>query len=412
MRATPCLVCCLFLLGGTANAEPLHGRLQLQDVFAQDRSQSIASALGARTRNDVLGDLRLNWSPHWQDWNLDTAYRAGFDVGDTPRFTAQQNSLGVFPAAPPATWWDLSNQFIKGRRVSATQRIDRLSLAYTSTHFVVRTGRQALTWGAGFVFRPMDLFDPFAPDATDTEYKPGTDMLYGQYLFDDGSDLQGVIVPRPAHRGGGLTANASSFALRFHTTVGTYQTTWLVAHDHGDTVAAFGINGSLGGATWNGEIMPTFVKGGGTFVSMLANISNAGKLWGRDVTYYAEYYRNGFGMSRRHYALTDLPQALIGRLLRGQVFNTGRDYLAAGAQIQWTPLLQISPTLIANLNDHSLYVFGEATYSLSDNLNLIGGAQFPIGPKRTEFGGLPAVSTAPPYLTQPARYYVQIRRYF
>ncbi len=64
----------------------------------------------------------------------------------------------------------------------------------------------------------MDLFDPFAPDATDTEYKPGTDMLYGQYLFDDGSDLQAVIVPRPAHRGGGLTGNASSFALRFHTT--------------------------------------------------------------------------------------------------------------------------------------------------------------------------------------------------
>ena len=32
----------------------MHGRLQLQDVFAQDGAQSLAAALGRSTRNDAL----------------------------------------------------------------------------------------------------------------------------------------------------------------------------------------------------------------------------------------------------------------------------------------------------------------------------------------------------------------------
>ena len=407
-RLAPIAVVALLLPALSAQAEPVHGRLQLQDVYAREGSQSLAAALGARQRNDVLGELRVSWAPRIGTWSFDAAYTIGFDAGDGPAYAP----LAILPAAPPRSWWDLTDTFIADRRLTATQRIDRLSVAYTGTHLVLRAGRQALTWGAGLVFRPMDLFDPFAPDATDTEYKPGTDMLYGQYLFDDGTDLQAVIVPRPAKRGGGLTADASSFALHLHTTISGLQTTWLIARDHGDTVIGLGLNGSLGGATWNAEIIPTMVRGGGTYTSALLNITDAGKLWDRDVTYFAEYFHNGFGVEAAHYTLASLPAPLIGRLLRGQVFNTGRDYLAAGAQIQWTPLLQIAPTLIANLDDRSVYAIGEATWSLSDNLNLIVGAQLPIGPARTEFGGLPLLAPTPPYLEAPARVYLQLRRYF
>lgn len=401
-----------FLASGAAQAEPVHGRVQFQDVYAWDGPQSVGAALDARNRNDVLGDLRLSWKPRWDNWHFDVAWRVGFDAGDTPRFTVREAALGVLPPAPPSTWWDLTSGLIDQAHFTAAQRVDRLSIGYTGAHVVVRAGRQALTWGAGLVFRPMDLFDPFAPDATDTEYKPGTDMVYGQYLFDDGSDLQLVVVPRPAHRGGGLTSNASSFALHFHTTLGSLQTTWLIARDHGDMVLGVGINGSLGGATWNTEAIPTIVKGGGTYTSVLLNISNAGTLWERDVTYFAEYYRNGFGVDRARYALSTLPAPLVNRLLRGQVFDTGRDYLAAGAQIQWTPLLQISPTLIANLDDTSLYAIAQTTYSLNDNLNLIVGAQVPIGPANSEFGGIPLAPKLPVYLAPSSRFYLQIRQYF
>jgi hypothetical protein len=412
MRTILGLACCAVLMTGTAKAEPVRGRIQLQTVYAQDDAQSLAAALGAKSRSDLLGDARLEWKPQRDHWRFDLAWRVGFDAGDTPKFEKLQAATQLFPAPPPTSWWDLGGSIVHEPHLTAAQRIDRLSVTYTSAHLVLRAGRQALTWGAGLVFRPMDLFDPFAPNSTDTEYKPGTDMVYGQYLFDDGSDIEAVIVPRPAHRGGELTANGSSFALRAHTALGAYQTTWMIARDHGDTIAAIGINGALGGATWNLEVLPALVKGGDANVSMLANISDAGTLFGRDITWFGEYFRNGYGLYRRHYTVSQLPAALVGRLLRGQLFNTGRDYAALGAQYQWTPLVQIKPTLIANLDDQSLYLLGEATWSLNDNLNLVVGAQTAIGPKRTEFGGLPLYAAMPPYLTQPARAYIQIRQYF
>jgi hypothetical protein len=36
----------------------------------------------------------------------------------------------------------------------------------------------------------MDLVNPFDPASIDTEYKAGDDMLYVQYLQDNGNDMQ------------------------------------------------------------------------------------------------------------------------------------------------------------------------------------------------------------------------------
>lgn len=403
----------LLALAQAAHAQALdiRGRAVLGGQYAYEDSKSLTALLGENTRSDALGDLRLIWQPRDDAWNFDFAYQLTADAGDTAALTRYENLLDRF-VIPPVTLFDLSDTFIDGKRFSATQRIDRLSVSYTSTHLVIRLGRQALTWGSGLVFHPMDLFDPFAPNAIDTEYKPGADMLYAQYLFDDGSDLQFVAVPRPARLHGSPDSNESSFALHYHRAIGDFQTTWLLARDRRDIVTGIGVNGSLGGATWNVEIVPTFVRNGPTLTSAVANISDATKLLGRDATLFVEYYRNGFGDSARHYDLIDLSEPLIVRIFRGQMFVTGRDYLAAGAQLQWTPLLEIDPTLIVNLDDRSFYAVAQATYSLRENLNLVAGAQIPAGPRRTEFGGIALIGAAPPFYEHPATFYVQLRRYF
>jgi hypothetical protein len=403
----------LLVLAQAAHAQALdiRGRAVLGGEYAYEDSKSFTALIGENTRSDALGDLRLIWQPHEGAWDFDLAYQLTADAGDTPVLTRYENLLRRL-VVPPTTLFDLSDTFINGKRFSAIQRIDRLSLSYTSDHLVIRLGRQALTWGSGLVFHPVDLFDPFAPNAIDTEYKPGADMLYAQYLFEDGSDLQFVVVPRPTYQNGPPDSNESSFALHYHRAIGGFQTTWLLARDRRDVVAAIGVNGSLGGATWNVEVEPTFVRAGPTLMSAIANVSDATTLFGRDATLFAEYFRNGFGESARHYDLIDLSQPLILRLFRGQMFVTGRDYLAAGSQLQWTPLLEIDPTLIVNLDDHSLYAIAEATYSLRENLNLVLGAQIPAGPERTEFGGVAFIGAASPFYEHPATMYVQLRRYF
>ena len=169
---------------------------------------------------------------------------------------------------------------------------------------------------------------------------------------------------------------------------------------------------ALGGATWNVELVPTVINDGPTRTSALGNVSDALTLAGRNATVFLEYYHNGFGVGRGNFTLTSLPPDLADRLARGQLFDTRRDYLAAGLTLEVNPLLNVSPTLIVDLDDGSLFALVAATYSLSDNLNLIGGVQFPAGPAGTEFGGIPLAPGSQTLLSPARQIYLQIRKYF
>ena len=154
------------------------------------------------------------------------------------------------------------------------------------------------------------------------------------------------------------------------------------------------------------------LRTGGVRVSGVANISDAMTLLGRNATVFAEYYRNGFGVSGQPFDLASLPPDLVARLARGQVFDTRRDYLAGGLTLEVTPLLDLSPTLIVDLDDGSVLPLIAATYSLADNVTLAAGLQTPIGRAHSEFGGLPLTSTSPVTLAPPGQVYLQLRRYF
>lgn len=402
------LVFALLLIPVPAFAD-IHGRLELQDFAAFARSDSLDALLHARDRNDIAGNLRLTWEPQWDRWSFSVHYLVEADYGDGVPLARAES--GILPA-PPSTLFDLSTLFANHASFRSEQRIDRLALGYASPDLVLRVGRQALTWGGGLVFRPMDLFDPFAPNATDTEFKPGTDIVYAQWLFGEGSDLQAIAVPRPAVKGEGPTADASSFALLFHKGLADIQTTWLLARDHGDWTAAAEVSGPLGGASWDVELMPVFLVSGGTRVSALANISDAITLFDRNATIFAELFHNGFGTTASNATLTTLPLDLVDRLSRGQLFSLRKNYVAAGATVEWTPLLNLSPTLIVDLDDGSFYALASASYSLADNLTLVAGAQIPVGPRGSEFGGL-SVSPVIPATGGPApQIYIHLRRYF
>lgn len=398
-----------FLAAGTVAGDDLKGRVALSVVGALSGDDSIEATLGAQARGDLFGNFRLMWEPRWDDWDFVVHYELSKDIGSTVKL--MQELAPYLPEAPPATLFDLSHTIIDTDTALLVQKIDRLSLGYSAPRFVVRVGRQALTWGAGTVFHPMDLINPFAPGATDTEYKPGVDMIYAQVLFDDGSDLQLAAVPRAATPSGPVTADASSFAARYHRSIGELTASLLLARDHGDWTAGLGLSGSIGGAVWNAEIVPTREPDGTIKTSGLANISGATMLFERNAIWFAEYFHNGFGAANGT-ALDALPADLVDRLARGQVFNTSFDYLAAGMTVEWTPLLTISPTAIVNLNDGSFLLAAQAARSINDNLDLHAGLQVPVGPPLTEFGGLPVSGATAPYVAPPATAFVELRQYF
>lgn len=405
----PVAAIALALLTGSAHAGDLRGRIELTDLGAFTDPTSLDASLGAEDRNDVLGDLRIMYEPRWDNWDFSFAYRLSADVGRGVELA--RDTAALMPPKPPATLFDLTQDIVNTDHALVTQKIDRLSLGYSSGNFVARVGRQALTWGAGTVFHPMDLVDPFAPETVDTEYKPGVDMAYVQMLFDDGSDLQAIAVPRRATPGGPVSLDASTLALHYHRTLGDIGLTAILARDHGDWTAGLGLSGALGGAVWNAELVPTLLPNGTLRTSGLVNISGATTIFDRNATLFAEYFHNGFGAANGS-ALDALPADLVDRLSRGQVFNTSRNYLAAGLSLEWTPLFTFSPSVILNLDDKSLDLAAEANWSLNDNLNLIAGVQVPVGPSGTEFGGLPVSGGGAPYAEPPTTAYMQLRQYF
>src|SRR6056297_2797724 len=87
------------------HAAPVHGRLELQDVFAHESDQSVSALLGKRDRNGVLGNLRVTWEPRQGPWRFAFQYQLGFDAGDTPILAKREKALALFPKAPPRTWW-------------------------------------------------------------------------------------------------------------------------------------------------------------------------------------------------------------------------------------------------------------------------------------------------------------------
>ena len=120
-----------------------------------------------------------------------------------------------YPPPLPTTLLNLTTTLQSGPTTLVTNRIDRLSVTWSSPRLVLRLGRQAITWGGGLVFRPLDIVAPFPPTATETAYKPGADMLYAQVLFDSGADIQAVAVPRPLTAGGPPAHYASTVAVRW-----------------------------------------------------------------------------------------------------------------------------------------------------------------------------------------------------
>lgn len=393
---------------GADNA--LHGRFELSALRAAAPATSLDAFLGTASHSDIGTNLRLTWQPNWGNWDFSLHYVLRGTTGEG--VSLDRAKAAMLPPAPPATLFDLSDTITDAGNRQLTQTIDRLSLGYSTPNFVFRIGRQALTWGSGQVFHPMDLVDPFAPNAVDTEYKPGVDMAYAQFLFDDGSDLQAVAAPRPARRGGPATDGASTYALHYNRFSGALGTALLLARDRGDWTLGLGLSGPLGGASWNAEIVPTFEAGGAVKTSALLNISLAGALAGRNATFFGEYFHNGFGVAKQGTALDALPADLTARLVRGQLFTTSRNYLAGGMSLEMTPLLTLSPSIIANLDDGSYYASLQGNLSITDNTALVFGAQGPFGPRRTEFGGLPVSGNTAPYASEPSTAFLQLRHYF
>jgi len=392
--------------GGHTKYQYIHTRIP-EDSVLQDVN-------GDRLQDHNL-EVRLKAAARRGRWDVKTHFQFVSVYSDTLS-GSRDLQLPVFPAAgvinDKRRWFDLTHELRNEGKNASVLRLDRISIAYTGDKTVLRFGRQAISWGTGLLFTPMDIFNPFDPTAVDKEYKTGDDMLYGQYLLENGNDVQAVAVVRRDLVSGDVEQDESSLAVKYHGFLGGSEYDLLLAEHFAERVVGLGLSTDFGGAIWRADLVWTDTDSGGVF-SAVGGTSYSGVVGGHNWTGFLEYFYSGFGQSDGDYSAAGLAENpdLLKRLTRGEVFNLGRHYLGASVMVELTPLLNLTPNVFINLTDPSALAQVVLSYDWKQDFQLLGALNFPIGSGGSEYGGIDAGQPGL-YVSTGASLFAQLAWYF
>ena len=367
------------------------GHLKYQGLVTNLPDDSLLQDFSDDPAFDDFLDLRLNLSGGAGAWRWHTDYQLQARRGDRLSLLQQNLGTGFISSSLPNDdhrIFDLTHVISEKDGAILAHRLDRLYLSHITNSTVFIIGRQAVSWGNGIIYNPMDFFNPFDPAAFDTEYKTGDDMIYGQYLLDSGDDLQAVWVGR-RDDAGDITGQVSSLALKYHGFSTSQEFDLLIAEHYDQGMIALGGATDWVGALWRSDLVITDTDEG-SVTSAVINWSYSWITASRNVSTTIEYFHNGFGIDDGDYSvdnLADHPE-LLARLTRGELFTLGVNYLSATATVELTPLWLLTTNIFNNLDDGSSLLQFVSLHDLQQNLQLILALDIPLGSAGTEFGGI------------------------
>jgi hypothetical protein len=409
----------LLFIGAAALADEkpyeIGGHTKLRFIGTTFPAESAFRPLTGSESLDLEGDLRLNFKAAPGRWTFHADYQLIGLYGDRVEYTRDLPPAIelLSPRLPDdrRRLFDLTKVMHDRDKAALLHRLDRLWAGYASEKAVLRLGRQAISWGNGLFYAPMDLVNPFDPAAIDTEYKAGDDMVYLQYLQDNGNDLQAAVVVRRNLLNGEVESEQATVAAKYHGLVGDSEYDLLIAEHYDDLVFGLGGTYSAGGAVLRGDLVVTDTDSD-THVQLVANWSYSWTWRGRNMSGAVEYYFNGFGQEAGRYDSASLAgnADLLARLARGETFTVGRHYLAGSILIEMSPLWTLTPTVLANMADPSALLQIVTSRSLSDNVTFLGSLNVPIGPNGSEFGGIESGNGL--YLSSGPGAFAQLAWYF
>ena len=396
------------------------GRLRTTGWVSRVTDDTLFEPVGTGTYFDASTNFRLTNETFFTDAVFtEIHYELLWFGGDTLR---KQNELqDIFPNLPdnflflgaPLTddrrLMDLTDIIKEEDSWFLAQRLDRLYLSLLGDQGSLRIGRQAITWGNGFVFNPMDLFNPFPPTAIDRDYKVGDDMINAQYSVKPFGDLQLLYVARRNPDTDTIEFDQASLAGKMHFALGTNEFDAMVSKHFKDQVIGAGAQGYIGDTAWRLDTTWTFLDDGDDYLSVVANMDYSWVWLKKNFYGFIEYYYNGLGKDDYADALRD--PNITERLARGELFALGRNYLSGHLQIELHPLVKLSLTSINNIKDPSGIWQPYLVWDITQNLQLTGGLNLLYGDKNSEFGGFELPGTDLRTRT-PDRAYVWFIYYF
>lgn len=279
---------------------------------------------------------------------------------------------------------DMTSEFVTDDGLRGYHRIDRAMLELRGTMARLRLGRQALTWGNGLVFNPLDLFNPFSPVDVIRDYKLGEDMAVVNFSLSE-SEVELVAVPRRESGGGGVRGKASSVGARWHFFAGGVEADVLAALHREDAVLGLGLRGTVGDAAWRTDLRWTRLTDAEReqAVDMVLSLDRSWVWAGRNWYGLLEYYHQGLSAN----SLPATGQALLRRLDNGETYVLGRDYVAVKLDVEVHPLVHVGGLALVNLHDPSGLIQPMLTWSVTANTDFLLIGTVCTGRDGTEYGG-------------------------
>ena len=355
-------------------------------------------------------DFRLKNTIFFSDWgSFETHYEAVLAGGDTTKAANDLETLDLFqgsgqvfnrPINDDRRFFNFTSIIEEEDYYTLYHRLDRFVLTVQPQWGVINLGRQAMTWGNGLVFNPMDLFNPFAPTDIERDYKVGDDMAAVQFAAGMIDDVHMLYVPRRDSATGEVETDQSSFASKMHATAGTTEFDVMYARHYQEDVAGIGSRGYLFDAAWRMDVTwSTLDKShSNSYVAVVANMDYSWAWWQKNMYGFIEFYFNSLGKDQYDMAIID--PDIYKRIERGEMFTLGRKYLSGHIHVELHPLFNAYMTVINNLSDPSGIIQPRVLWDVAENFLLTAGANVSYGATGTEFGGFPIPETnfiaAPP----------------
>ena len=368
--------------------------------------QTCFQYVGTGTYYDGSLDFRFKNKVFFSNWgNFETHYEAILSGGDTRRKTNElQNnypglaSSGVVKQSSindDHRLMNLTNIIEENENYILYQRLDRFVLTWQPEWGTAKIGRQAVTWGNGLLFNPMDLFNPFEPTDVIRDYKIGVDMANLAVPLSSGADTQFLCVPRRDPANGEVEWDESSLAGKMHFPFGATEFDLMAARHYQAQIVGIGSMGYWGNAAWRLDGTWTFLNSESAnddYLSLVANIDYSWVWLGKNMYGLVEYFFNGLGETNYSQALAN--QDISKRILRGELFTLGRHYLSGQIQLEIHPLLNTYISIITNMSDPSGIIQPRAIWDMKTELQATLGANLNFGRTGSEYGGFPIPGTS------------------
>ncbi|MFH2009687.1 MAG: hypothetical protein ABI333_24045 [bacterium] len=397
-----------------------------------------------------MADIRLKLEGnHFEKYKWELHFRTQALISS---FSGALGSISLAGgAAYPPRILPLGGVAPDGARFRWSHELDRVNVRLRFGKVDLIVGRQAISFGAGFVWKPADLVGTFSPTEVDSEYKPGVDAIrlniaLGDFTelalvvalggphctsgsYPDGTSCHSYDVRLYAHGAKPLHYFDHSVALaRFRTNVKNLDVGAIAGWVRGDVVFGAFLTGTVKRFRIRAEAVYTWdveedLNYAGQGNPTGADDHFARVVFGVDYTFktkkalsiLAEIHYNGYGTRHAHEYLERLSRPRVAEF--GEIFNVGLLYAAFG--INWEPhyKLPVALTIMGNLFDPSMFINANITYKVGDESILVLGAMIPIG-RRPKTGDLFDSDPTNDILIRsefglyPYIYYLQWKMYF